>query len=241
MFRGSMPKLIVANYKMNGSKKLYATIIEKINKVKVMDTKIVLCPPFVYLDEFRLKNRFVSLGCQDITNEDNSKSTGQISPKMLLEFQVEYVIVGHSERRKLGEKDEQINEKVKICLNNGLQPIICVGEEKKSDKLDSVLFQVEQAIKNTPKNIILIIAYEPVWAIGTGKLPEVSRINRMSKKIRTKITDLGYQNCILLYGGSINSNNFKEIMLSQIDGLLLGGVSLRIDEFIKIVKGIDDD
>ncbi len=236
-----MPKVIVANYKMNGSKKLYATIVKKINKLKVMDTRIVLCPPFVYLDEFRLKNRSVSLGCQDITNEDNSKSTGQISPSMLLEFRVKYVIVGHSERRKLGEKDEQINEKVKICLNNGLLPIICVGEEKKSDKLDSVLLQVEQALKSTPKDTSPIIAYEPVWAIGTGKLPEVARINRMSKKIRDKIRDLGYQNCVVLYGGSVNKDNFKEIISSEIDGLLLGGVSLRIDEFIEIVKGIDNE
>lgn len=236
-----MPKVIVANYKMNGSKKLYATIVKKINKLKVMDTRIVLCPPFVYLDEFRLKNRSVSLGCQDITNEDNSKSTGQISPSMLLEFRVKYVIVGHSERRKLGEKDAQINEKVKICLNNDLLPIICVGEEKKSDKLDSVLLQVEQALKSTPKDTSPIIAYEPVWAIGTGKLPEVARINRMSKKIRDKIRDLGYQNCVVLYGGSVNKDNFKEIISSEIDGLLLGGVSLRIDEFIEIVKGIDNE
>lgn len=236
-----MPKVIVANYKMNGSKKLYATIVKKINKLKVMDTRIVLCPPFVYLDEFRLKNRSVSLGCQDITNEDNSKSTGQISPSMLLEFRVKYVIVGHSERRKLGEKDEQINKKVKICLNNDLLPIICVGEEKKSDKLDSVLLQVEQALKSTPKDTSPIIAYEPVWAIGTGKLPEVARINRMSKKIRDKIGDLGYQNCVVLYGGSVNKDNFKEIISSGIDGLLLGGVSLRIDEFIEIVKGIDNE
>lgn len=206
-----------------------------------MDTRIVLCPPFVYLDEFRLKNRSVSLGCQDITNEDNSKSTGQISPSMLLEFRVKYVIVGHSERRKLGEKDEQINKKVKICLNNDLLPIICVGEEKKSDKLDSVLLQVEQALKSTPKDTSPIIAYEPVWAIGTGKLPEVARINRMSKKIRDKIRDLGYQNCVVLYGGSVNKDNFKEIISSEIDGLLLGGVSLRIDEFIEIVKGIDNE
>lgn len=236
-----MRRLIVANYKMNGDKKLFASIIKKINKLKVMDTKIVLCPPFVYLDEFKIKNKFVSLGCQDITNQDNSKSTGQISPKMLAEFQVKYVIVGHSERRKLGETDAQINEKVKICLNNGLLPIICVGEEKKSDKLDLVLCQVERALENTSKDNTPIIAYEPVWAIGTGKIPEPSRIDRMSEKIRAKIKDLGYQNCIVLYGGSVNKDNFSEIARSKIDGLLLGGVSLKIDEFIAIVKGIDNE
>ena len=116
-----------------------------------------------------------------------------------------------------------------------------MGEEKKSDKPDLVLCQVERALENTSKDNTPIIAYEPVWAIGTGKIPEPSRIDRMSEKIRAKIKDLGYQNCIVLYGGSVNKDNFSEIVRSKIDGLLLGGVSLKIDEFIAIVKGIDNE
>lgn len=236
-----MRRLIVANYKMNGDKKLFAKIIKEVNKVKVRDTKIVLCPPFVYLDEFNLKNKNVELGCQDITNQENSKSTGQISPKMLLEFGVKYVIIGHSERRKIGETDEQINQKINICLNNKLKPIICVGEEKKSDKLDIVLEQINYALKNIDNNIIPIIAYEPVWAIGTGKLPAVNRINKMTRMIKAHLEKLGYIDSSILYGGSVGIDNYKMISDADIDGFLLGGVSLRIKEFIEIVKGIDNE
>lgn len=236
-----MRRLIVANYKMNGDKKLFAKIIKEVNKVKVRDTKIVLCPPFVYLDEFNLKNKNVELGCQDITNQENSKSTGQISPKMLLEFGVKYVIIGHSERRKIGETDEQINQKINICLNNKLKPIICVGEEKKSDKLDIVLEQINYAFKNIDNNIIPIIAYEPVWAIGTGKLPAVNRINKMTRMIKAHLEKLGYTDSSILYGGSVGIDNYKMISDADIDGFLLGGVSLRIKEFIEIVKGIDNE
>lgn len=234
-----MRKLIVANYKMNGNKKLFADIVKKINKYKVKDTKIVLCPPFVYLDEFKIKSNSVFLGCQDITNIDNSKSTGQISPNMLHEFSVKYVIVGHSERRSLGENDELINEKVHVCINNDLMPIICVGEKKKSDKLDAVLTQIQSALKGIEKSYVPIIAYEPVWAIGTGKLPTVSRINKVADMIRSYISDLGYKNSVVLYGGSVSAQNYDEIINANIDGLLLGGVSLKFDEFIEIVKGID--
>ena len=122
-----MRKLIVANYKMNGDKKLFKQIVKKINKIKLRDTKVVLCPPFIYLNEFKIKNNIVSIGSQDITNDENSKSTGQISAKMLLEHDVKYVIVGHSERRKIGENDKLINQKINVCLNNFLMPIICVG------------------------------------------------------------------------------------------------------------------
>lgn len=236
-----MRKLIVANYKMNGDKKLFKQIVKKINKIKLRDTKVVLCPPFIYLNEFKIKNNIVSIGSQDITNDENSKSTGQISAKMLLEHDVKYVIVGHSERRKIGENDKLINQKINVCLNNFLMPIICVGEEKKTDKLDIVLSQIKNALDSINKNFVPIIAYEPVWSIGTGKLPSINRIDKMIDMIKSFLKTIGYNESLVLYGGSVGLDNYKEIIKSKIDGLLLGGVSLRIDEFIKILKGIDNE
>ncbi len=236
-----MRKLIVANYKMNGDKKLFKQIVKKINKIKLRDTKVVLCPPFIYLNEFKIKNNIVSIGSQDITNDENSKSTGQISAKMLLEHDVKYVIVGHSERRKIGENDKLINQKINVCLNNFLMPIICVGEEKKTDKLDIVLSQIKNALDSINKNFVPIIAYEPVWSIGTGKLPSINRIDKMIDMIKSFLKTIGYNESLVLYGGSVGLDNYKEIIKSKIDGLLLGGVSLRIDKFIKILKGIDNE
>ena len=233
-----MHKLIVANYKMNGDKNTYLSIEKKLNKVKVSDAKVILCPPFVYLPFFNLK-KHISLGAQDISNVMNSKSTGQISPKMLAEFDVEYVIIGHSERRAIYDTDNTVADKVKVATDHGILPIICVGEERKSHKIDLLINQVSTALSRISEKTV-IFAYEPVWAIGSGEVPTVARINKAIKVIKDTANSSGFD-VKVLYGGSVNGDNYKELLKSNADGFLCGGVSLKVDEFIDLIKGIDNE
>ena len=225
--------IFVANYKMNGDKNFYKKV-NKIFKRKFKDT-IVLCPPFIYMPFFNLKNQKVCLGSQDISIEQNKQSTGQISAKMLNEFGVKYSIIGHSERRAIGETDEVIALKVKYAQENNITPIVCVGEKTKTAKLDVLVEQVEKALSLVENNNI-IFAYEPIWAIGSGEVPTVLKINKALKMIKdtAKKKDLDVE---VLYGGSVNISNHKELKSSIADGFLMGGVSLKLNDFIKIVEG----
>lgn len=234
-----MHKLIVANYKMNGDKKFYSSVQAKLNKLKVKDTELVLCPPFLYLSTFKIKNKKVFLGSQDISNVSTGKSTGQIAPKMLKEFGVKYSIIGHSERRSIGESETLIAQKVKTACDNGLIPIVCVGESSKTSKLDVLKTQVESVLDliNDKK---IVFAYEPVWAIGTGQIPTVKRINNAIKNIKKLAKEKGFD-VKVLYGGSVDESNYKELLKADLDGFLLGGVSLNVEKFISIIKGIENE
>ena len=229
-----MEKLLVANYKMNGNQNFYKKVNKVVNKLKMKDT-IVLCPPFVYMPFFKIKNKNVFLGAQDVCSQINKKSTGQISATMLNEFNVSYVIVGHSERRALGETDLDIANKVETAQVNNLKPIICVGETNKGSGLEILETQVKLALTKAVEKEV-IFAYEPVWAIGTGEQPSVTKINNAIKIIKNTAKEFGF-NVKVLYGGSVNASNYKEIQKANVDGFLMGGVSLKVDEFIKIVKG----
>ena len=236
-----MHKLVVANYKMNGNIKFFRSL-NILNKLKLRDTKIVLCPPFLYLPIVKLKNKSISLGCQNISQFINNKSTGEISPLMLKEFNVCYAIIGHSERRAIGETDDMVANKVINALNHDITPIICVGENNKEEGLSLVKTQVKAVLKAIDKNGIektkeVIFAYEPVWSIGTGKLPTIKDIDKAVKLIKTTAKSL--VNTKVLYGGSINGDNFTDLTNSIADGFLLGGVSQKLEEFKKIVKGVD--
>ena len=129
-----MHKLVVANYKMNGNKEFYTFVQKKLNKLNIKDTNVVLCPPFVYLPFFKIKNNKITLGVQDISNIQKNKATGQTGPEMIVEFDARYAIIGHSERRAMGESNIIIAEKVKIAHDNGIEPIICVGGKSKTIK-----------------------------------------------------------------------------------------------------------
>ena len=229
-----MQKLLVANYKMNGDKNFYNAIQKGFNKLKIKDT-LVLCPPFVYMPFFKIKNKNIHLGAQDIAGENNTKSTGQISPKMLKEFGVSYTLVGHSERREIGENNEIVASKVKQAQENKITPIICVGEKTKSAKLEVLSEQVKTALSNALNNE-LVFAYEPIWAIGSGEQPTIKRINNAIKLIKSTALEFGFE-VKVLYGGSVNAENYKEILKSNAEGLLIGGVSHKINDFLKIVKG----
>ena len=235
-----MHKLVVANYKMNGSSKFYFDAMKKINKVRLKDTKIILCPPFVYLPNLKIKNKFVELGAQNIAIKETTKSTGQISAKMLNEFDVKYVIVGHSEQRAIIDNNEMIANKVKNAIEHNIVPIICVGEEKKNSKLDSVLEQVKSALTNAKKGDKIVFAYEPVWAIGSGETPTVKRINKVVEAIKSAVKERGIEP-VCLYGGSVSVCNYQELNSSNVDGFLIGGTSLNVDNFIEIAKGVDND
>ena len=131
-----------------------------------------MCPPFVYMPFFSLKRKNIELGAQDIAQVENKKSTGQINGKMLKDFGVKYCLVGHSEKRAIGETDEMVADKVKYAQEQNIKPIICVGEKTKSAKLDVLIEQVQTALSKAEKKD-LIFAYEPVWAIGTGDTPPI--------------------------------------------------------------------
>lgn len=229
-----MEKLLVANYKMNGNQNFYKKVNKVVNKLKMKDT-IVLCPPFVYMPFFKIKNKNVFLGAQDVCSQINKKSTGQINAEMLNEFNVSYVIVGHSERRALGETDLDVANKVEIAQSNNLKPIVCVGETEKGSSLEILKTQVKLALSKATQQEI-VFAYEPVWAIGTGEQPSVAKINNAIKIIKNIAKECGF-NVKVLYGGSVNEKNYNNVNKSKADGFLMGGVSNKLEEFLKIVKG----
>ena len=202
------------------------------------DRKIVIAPPFTAISTFAKYSdfKYLDIASQNIHWEEKGAFTAEISPKMLLEHNVKYAIVGHSEPRKyFSESDEQINKRAVFAQSRGLTPIVCVGEtleQRERDEAERVITrQVEQGLENTdPSN--LIIAYEPIWAIGTGKTCEATDANKICSLIRKLI---GFNDVIIQYGGSVKSNNIDEIMsMSDIDGVLVGGSSLDPTSFARI-------
>ena len=225
-----MKKLIIANWKMNpdnqkGAKLLFDLIRKGIKNVCPelnRRVEVVICPPFVYLEKlnFQLETKSLKLGGQNCFWEEAGAYTGEISPKMLKDLGVEYVIIGHSERRKyLKETNEIISKKIKAILKAGLKPILCIDKPS----------QAERPLSSLSDNNV-ILAYEPVFAIGTGKPCSIEK----AKKIREKISA-----DFVLYGGSVNSQNVNDyIEKAGFQGLLVGSASLNPKEFIKIVKNV---
>ena len=204
------------------------------------DRKIVIAPPFTAISTFASSSNFdyLNIASQNIHWEEQGAFTAEISPKMLIEHNVKYAIVGHSEPRKyFSESDEQINKRAVFAQLSGLTPIVCVGEtleQRERGEADRVITrQVEQGLEDTdPSN--LIVAYEPIWAIGTGKTCEASEANKICTLIRKLI---GFNDVIIQYGGSVKPTNIDEIMsMSDIDGVLVGGSSLDPISFSRIAN-----
>lgn len=245
-------KLIAGNWKMNldvnGSRELAKAILEKTDKKYFEYTDVLLCPTFVSLNTVGdvIKNSPILLGAQNLSYENNGAYTGEISAAMLKAIGCEYVIIGHSERRKyFGENDEVVNKKIKKALEFGLKPILCVGEtleERNTGKQNKVIEnQLMHGLKDVKDLGNIVIAYEPVWAIGTGQNATPQQANEMHKHIRSVIAKLYNKNSAdsikILYGGSLNDKNCKELLSeSDIDGGLIGGASLKADSFIEIIK-----
>ena len=244
-------KVIAGNWKMN---MLPGEAIEFITELTplVKDSKkeVILCVPYTDLFYALLtaQGTNIKIGAQNMHFEEKGAYTGEVSGKMLKSINVEYVIIGHSERRQyFNETDETVNKKIKAAFANGLKPIVCVGEtleQREAGKtVEIITKQTELALEGLTNEQVknTIIAYEPIWAIGTGKTATSEDANNSIKEIRNKIADIYgkdvAEEVIIQYGGSVKSTNAKELFeMSDIDGGLVGGASLKAEEFSKIVN-----
>lgn len=243
-------KIIVANWKMNTSLDEAINLIIDIKNL-IGDDYTVLCVPYTHLGTAQeLADDRIGIGAQNLCSKEEGAYTGEISGKILASYGVEYVIVGHSERRKyFFESNSDINAKMKIALKNDLSPILCFGESleerKEGNFLELIKIQIKEALQNLSEQDLhsVILAYEPVWAIGTGESASPEQAQEVHSYVRNYIaesfsTELANKICIL-YGGSVKSSNAKELFKEKdIDGALVGGASLNASEFVKIVKAI---
>lgn len=243
-------KVIAGNWKMNKSPEDVTLFMERFpNLVKDTKNEVILCVPFVDIVEaLRLsKGTNIKIGAQNMHFKESGAYTGEISPKMLKSMGVEYVIIGHSERRQyFNETDESVNLKIKSALEYGLKPIVCVGEtltqREEGITKDFVTTQVRLALEGISKDSLkeIIIAYEPIWAIGTGKTASSKDADEVCAWIRDEVQNLYgdiSDEIIIQYGGSVKSSNARELFeMPNIDGGLVGGASLEPEEFSKIVN-----
>jgi len=244
----SRQTIIAANWKMNGNLALVDTMTSKINSINFAENvKVVICPssPYLVALSSKVSNEAINVGAQNISEYAKGAYTGEISADMLNEMSVNYAIVGHSERRSLfGESSAQVAQKVKAALANGITPLLCIGEseaERIAEQTETVLSaQLQPVIDEIGiesfKNVV--IAYEPVWAIGTGKTASPEMAQETHKFIREFIAQHNAEiadGISLLYGGSVNAATSEELFAqTDIDGGLIGGASLKVDEFSQI-------
>ncbi len=248
-------KVIAGNWKMNNdiseTRNLISEILKKLEN-KSVNCDIIACPTFTSLSEANslTKGTIVKLGAQNMYFEESGAFTGEISAKMLKSTGCEYVILGHSERRAIfGESNELINKKIKKALSAGLKPIFCVGEtideRKKGTTKEVVRNQVLKGLENVSEDEMkeIIIAYEPIWAIGTGVNATPEQAQEVHEFIRGLIEEKYFseiaENLIIQYGGSVKPDNSK-ILMSQkdVDGALVGGASLKAASFLGIIESI---
>jgi triosephosphate isomerase len=244
-------KIIAGNWKMNKTPS-EATVF--INELKLLvneaDVDVVACTPFVCIPAAieAAKGTNIQIGAQNMYYEKSGAYTGEVSAQMLVDLGVKYVIVGHSERRQyFAETDVLVNKKVLAAFNSGLIPIVCVGEalEQREQGITDDLVRMQTKIAMQGLGVEqakqVVIAYEPIWAIGTGKTATAEQANEVCAVIRETVKGLFgedvSQQIRIQYGGSVNADNASELMnMSDIDGALVGGASLKADEFSKIVK-----
>ena len=228
------------------AEKLFANVAKEVSEIK--KTEIVVCPPFIYLEKLKKLSRKISLGAQDAFWNEVGAFTGEVSALMLENFGVKYVILGHSERRALGETNIDINRKLKSAISAGLLPILCIGENDRDENHEYFNFvksQLLESISGIPKNLLykITIAYEPVWAISTtfnrrDATPTDSK--EMTIFIRKIISDklgAGMKMPRIIYGGSVNNRDAGEFLEhGGVEGLLVGKASLDVKKFTDIVK-----
>ena len=244
-------KVIAGNWKMNMlPNEAISMITELTPLVRNTENEVVLCVPYtdLFYGLLTAQGTNIKIGAQNMHYEEKGAFTGEISGKMLKSIGVEYVIIGHSERRAyFNETDETVNKKIKAAYENNLKPIVCVGETLKEREagiaFEIIENQTEKALTGLTEEQVsnIIIAYEPIWAIGTGKTATCNDANEACKKIREKITKTYGQTVanrvIIQYGGSMKPENAKELLeMSDIDGGLIGGASLKAESFAKIVN-----
>ncbi len=249
-----MRKTVIAgNWKMN---KNLSEAVELVSELKNLvngtspNCDIIVCPPFTNLETVGtiIKDSPIKMGAQNMYFEKSGAFTGEISADMLKSVGVEYVILGHSERRAIfGESDETINKKIKFALANGLKPIFCIGETLEERESGIMKDVIERQVKNGLLNVTkeemnnVIVAYEPVWAIGTGKTATPEQAQEVHAFVRGLLSELfddeTAQNTTIQYGGSVKPENAKSLLSqTDIDGALVGGACLKADSFFGIIQ-----
>lgn len=254
-----MKKIIVGNLKMNllnaAERGRYLQWLDKELSGKLFkNSEIVVCPPFVHLEAFQhWKNKKIKLGAQNMFSHDKGSYTGEISPLMLKSFGCEYVILGHSERRRYqAESGLEVNSKILSALKLGLKPILCVGEtktEKENHHTMAVITrQLEEALITVSRSKAeqIVIAYEPVWSVGSDEVPtanEIMEAKLLIKKFLVGIFGKKYAEQVrILYGGSVNAHTVRQVCVeAEMDGALVGRESLLPNEFLKIAEIINND
>lgn len=247
--------IIAGNWKMNKTVQEAKDFVKALPQLPdINEVEAVICAPTIQLDALTtaVKNgeaEGLAIGAENTYFEDNGAFTGETSPVALADLGVKYVIIGHSERRELFfETDEDVNKKAHAVFNHGMTPIICVGEtleQREGGKAEEVVGeQVKKALEGLSDDQLkqVVIAYEPIWAIGTGKSSTAKDANEMSAFVRKTVADLASQEVAdavrIQYGGSVKPNNIAEYMAeSDIDGALVGGASLKVEDYVKLLEG----
>lgn len=244
-------KIVAGNWKMNTLLKdgmELAKAVEQLEKEKSSDVLVIIAPPYTHLSRVNDLIDSVKLSAQNCASEESGAYTGEVSPDMLVSAGVEYVIIGHSERRSYyGEDNELLNKKTKLALSKGLKPIFCCGEvleEREGGELYNIIReQVKVGLAGLTKEDIskVVIAYEPVWAIGTGVVATPDQAQEMHKFIRDLLVELFDEevagNMTILYGGSCKPSNASELFANpDVDGGLIGGAALKAEDFLAIVN-----
>ena len=224
---------------MNGSRDALVDMVAALQNIET-ENNIILCVPYTML---AVPSGRVFIGAQDVSTHDHGAYTGEVSAQMIAATGAKYVIVGHSERRQYhGETNDIVRQKATIALAAGLTPIICVGEtmdEKQAGKtMDIIESGVRESVPNDPDGKI-IVAYEPRWAIGAGLTPTDTEIATAHKLIADTLADMGLAGTPVLYGASVKGTNAAQIMsIPNVDGVLVGGASLKPDDFIPIITSV---
>lgn len=246
--------LVVANWKSNPeSLKLAKNLFNQIKKAvsKLKKIKVVVCPSFLHLIPLSSSLGKVLIGSQDVFYEPSGQFTGMIGYEMLFSTKVKYSILGHSEKRALGETDEEIAKKILVCLDNGIIPVVCIGEPERNESLDYLDFiknQLIKSLKNIPKSKIpgIVIAYEPIWAIGKNAIRQTTskEIEEVVIFIKRVVSDIYETRSVppikIIYGGGVDEKQAQDFMQnSLIDGFLVGRASLDGKKFAELLKTVD--
>jgi triosephosphate isomerase len=240
-------KLVVGNWKMNGGRVANAELLSALKEAGPWLAEVAVCPPFPYLADtvLSLQGSAVAWGAQDCSVHEPGAFTGEVAAVMLAEFGCRYAIVGHSERRAMhAESDQLVADKAKLALAHGLTPIVCVGEtlaEREAGRTDEVVKRQLSAVIHTLAHCIsqVVVAYEPVWAIGTGKTASPEQAQVVHALLRTQLTAASQKagEMKILYGGSVKPGNAAALFaLPDVDGGLIGGASLKAADFIAICR-----
>ena len=234
-----MEKIIAANWKMNNDFSDIKPFVKYVKKNQKNRDGLVVCVPSVMVKTFADEaKKTLEVGAQNCYFEEKGAFTGEISAKMVKSAGANYVLVGHSERRQIfGETNEMLNKKLKASLANGLKVIFCIGEvlEEKSKYKSVLKKQILEGFDGISDFSNIVIAYEPIWAIGTGKVATVADISKVHSYIKELVKETFNVEISVLYGGSVKPSNSKEILaLEEVDGVLIGGASLKAEDYVAI-------